>query len=411
MEVEQLDVHGARAALVWEPDVPIVSTSIRIAAGSRDDPAERHGLAHVLEHTMFAGSDFRGRGEFGRLIEHTGGIVNASTLADWTTYFHVVPAESFGVVLKSETARFATADDRFDQKSITADAQIVLRERHQRVSSPAYGDAAERLLAAVYPATSPYRHLPVGDPDHVGRVSAADCRAFFTRNYLSENVSVVILGRFDRAATRAEVTELLGTFRQGTARAPIPADRSPRTVRVEVATENRDRVFLGIPLAPMSEREFDLAEVGSILLGRGPSSILARLLVQEAALAEYVSLRVIPHQWSGSMGIVELAPSPGVGVAQLLAGFDAAMDSVVHRAVAADDIARARAVYLSSWLAEDDSLLHRADGLTLSMQIHGAIDRYFGQPARIEAMTADDFQHAARVWHSPRARAEVVYLR
>ncbi|MFD6162963.1 M16 family metallopeptidase [Nocardia sp. NPDC060256] len=411
MEIEHLDVHGARAALVWEPDVPIVSTSIRIAAGSRDDPAARHGLAHVLEHTMFAGSDSRGRGEFGRLIETAGGVVNANTLADWTTYWHVVPAESFPLVLKSETARFAAACDRFTEDSVGADAQIVLRERHQRVSSPVYGDAAERLLAAVHPVGSPYRHLPVGDPEHVGRVGAADCRAFFERNYVSENVFAVILGRFDRAAARTETAELLGMFGSGTARAPIPDDRRMTTVRVVVATESRDRVFLGVPLAPMNERGFELAEIGSIVLGRGPSSILARLLVQESALAESVSLRVIPHQWCGSLGIVELAPRPGVGVEQIIDGFDAAMDSVVRRGVAADDIGRARAVYLSSWLAEDDSLLHRADGLTLSMQIHGGIDRYLEQSGRIEAMTADDFQRAARLWNSPRARAEVVYVR
>ncbi|MFJ4680346.1 M16 family metallopeptidase [Kitasatospora sp. NPDC088783] len=411
MRVEHLRVRGAEAVLVHEPALPLVAVNVRIAAGSRDDPPGRHGLAHVVEHMTFSGTDGRARGEHARLVEGMGGFLNARTSADWTTYLHLVPADALAEVLTLEADRFSQITTGFDETGLAADREIVLRERDERLS-PAFGDATATLLAGIHPAPSPYSHLPVGDADHVRAVTVEDCRRFFSRHYVAPNVTMAVLGGFDPDRTRAGATRLLESFRDAPAvrRTAVPGGpRSPKQLRLELDGDHRSRVYLGVHLPPMSDpAAFDLARLGSVVLARGTSGILTRLLVHERPVLQRLSLRTVPRRWDGSLGVLELVPLPGVTADRAVDAFDSAMEALLRHGPEEADITRARAIHLSDRAAEDDSLIHRAANLTLALQMHGVLDRHAG---RIEAVDRDGFHRAIGLWHRPDDRVKAVYTR
>jgi len=407
---EQLRVGSAEAVLIQEPGLPLVATNIRIAAGSRDDPENRHGIAHIVEHLMFSGTTSLGRSEHARLIERNGGFLNAKTSADWTTYLHVTPSDMLGTVLELELARFS--ETIFTERSLDADKAIVLQERFQRVSVPAYGDATERLLSAVYLGRAPYSHLPVGDKEGVAAATIEECRDFVTANYHAGNMRMIVLGGFDMAVALRLVPQLLAAFPD----LPKPAPRSAvsvvsEKVRLELNTNSKDRVFMAISLPPMSDPDLDLAQMGAVLLSHGLTAVLTRRLVGDLNVAKSVRLRAVPRQWSASMGVIELAPQHGVSVHRVIDEFDHTMDNLVRKGADEHDSARARSLYLASWSGEDDSLMQRADSLSLALQVEGTIDSYLSHLQRIRSLTAEHFSRAVAMWHQPTSRVELAYVR
>src|SRR5437899_2142527 len=131
MNIERLRTRGAEAVLVEEPGFPLTAVNVRVATGSRDDFPDRHGLAHVVEHRMLSGTDAMTRGAHARAVERMGGFLNAKTSADWTAYSHVVPSELAETVLGMEAVRFSAAARGFPDTGLSADREIVLRERDQ----------------------------------------------------------------------------------------------------------------------------------------------------------------------------------------------------------------------------------------------------------------------------------------
>src|SRR5215213_2365698 len=54
LAVEQVELaNGLKLVVVPEPDAHVVSVTIRYGVGSVDDPSDRQGIAHIVEHLMF----------------------------------------------------------------------------------------------------------------------------------------------------------------------------------------------------------------------------------------------------------------------------------------------------------------------------------------------------------------------
>jgi insulysin len=65
----------------------MASISIAVNAGCFNDPKERPGMAHFLEHMIFMGSEkYPDENEFNKLISSNGGYSNAYTENEYTNY-------------------------------------------------------------------------------------------------------------------------------------------------------------------------------------------------------------------------------------------------------------------------------------------------------------------------------------
>ena len=63
--------NGLKVILVSDEDADKAAASMNVAVGSGDDPAEREGLSHFLEHMLFLGTEkYPDPGEY-RSEEHT----------------------------------------------------------------------------------------------------------------------------------------------------------------------------------------------------------------------------------------------------------------------------------------------------------------------------------------------------
>ena len=79
---------------------PIISHWVWYRVGSRDEQPGLTGISHWVEHMQFKGTPPFPAGVLDKAISREGGIWNAFTYLDWTTYFETLPADKIDLALQ-----------------------------------------------------------------------------------------------------------------------------------------------------------------------------------------------------------------------------------------------------------------------------------------------------------------------
>ena len=74
----------------------LINISSWVKTGSINENDENNGISHFLEHLMFKGTNKHKAGEFDKILESKGAIVNAATWKDYTFYYVTIPKGSDG---------------------------------------------------------------------------------------------------------------------------------------------------------------------------------------------------------------------------------------------------------------------------------------------------------------------------
>lgn len=86
--------NGLRVLLVSDTTTEKSAASMNVGVGAYQNPADRQGLAHFLEHMLFLGTEkYPQPGEYQEFIAQHGGKFNAFTAAENTNYYFDVSSE------------------------------------------------------------------------------------------------------------------------------------------------------------------------------------------------------------------------------------------------------------------------------------------------------------------------------
>ena len=206
--------NGLRVLLAPDRSAPVVAVNVTYDVGSRDEAAGKGGLAHLLEHLMFQGSENVGKGEHNLLVSSVGGNTNATTAADRTSYYEALPANQLKLALFLEGDRMRSLD--LTQTNLDNQRLVVKEERAQ--SSDGRGPGAmESLLSLAYTRFA-YAHNPIGADADLESLTLTDVRSFYTTYYSPNNAVLTIAGDFDTETAK----QLIDRYFGGISRRPDP---------------------------------------------------------------------------------------------------------------------------------------------------------------------------------------------
>ncbi len=302
-----------RVLLVSAPESDKAAASMNVAVGSGNDPANREGLAHFLEHMLFLGTEeYPDPGEYQQFIKSHGGSHNAFTAFRDTNYFFDIQAEHLDAALD----RFA---EQFASPLFTA--ELVDRERqavHSEFSAKQKEDGRRfySVKKAISNPDHPFHQFAVGNLttlENTGeRPLRPDLVDFWKTHYSANLMTLAVYGPQPLDELEAMVSDRFSRIenRQLEAKVydqPLFAPKTlPARVQVDALKDIRT-LSLSFPV-PSQQAHYRIKPVGYIakLLGHeGPGSLFDQL--KQAGLVE--SLSAGSGMDTGTQEMVEISMS------------------------------------------------------------------------------------------------------
>lgn len=320
--------NGLDVVLHDDDSYPLIAVRVVYHVGSMHDPAGKRGVAHVLEHAMFGGSDHVADGEFWSYLARAGGDgINAETRSAATIYVESIPANQLELALWLESDRMGFFRVGLARTTIEKERAIVVQEFKQRRRGSDEGIAMSGMADILFPAGHP-RHGE--DARSLARIAFSDVAAMRREYYGPNNATLVLSGSLPDDVD-ALVEQYFGTLRGGVrpARPPVPRDAAARPdghLRTSlVRTPTR---FLGWRTSPLYAPGDADADVVAQLLMAGGTVAEAAVGSRVASLSAFQVSDV-----AGSMFVVRLGGHVDADPDTMSAEFDA-----VLRRIAAGDV-------------------------------------------------------------------------
>ncbi|MBI4772597.1 MAG: insulinase family protein [Deltaproteobacteria bacterium] len=242
-------------SLVFESIPRLGSTAVGflVRTGSRDEPRNRAGMSHFLEHMCFKGTAGRSWDQINREVDDLGALWNAYTWWEGTAYFHWVQAE------RAEDSIDILADmmrPKLDEADFNMEKGVILEEIAMYNDNPS-ALIADRLIQAAF-GDHPLGTSVLGTAETVTAVSHSDMTAYFRRRYTPNNMVFLATGAIERERLVETVRRHTATWTSGeTGRSqsvPVFHSETRPAHRPEVAREHLALAWpgpeVGSPWAP-----------------------------------------------------------------------------------------------------------------------------------------------------------------
>jgi len=211
--------NGLRVTIVSDPMLTHEAVVIRVGVGSAHEAADEHGLAHMVEHLMFAGTERYPREAWWDLQDGLGATSNAFTRRDDTTYHTVLPPLGVGTVLEMEADRLANFDVQHEQ--LERERGVVLDELRLRYGMEPHARLGVRLQRELL-GEHPYGRPVGGEAAAVDALDIAAVTAFHERHYGARNVHLVLVGPLAAVPLLLRIEALYGALPAGQRPTPPP---------------------------------------------------------------------------------------------------------------------------------------------------------------------------------------------
>jgi len=397
--------NGLQVVVIPNHRVPVVTHMVWYKAGSADEPPGKSGVAHLLEHLMFKGTKKHKTGDFSRIVARNGGSENAFTSLDYTAYFQTVAADRLELMMGLEADRMSNL--LFDRKEVDTERLVVLEERRMRTDNDPGSILGEHVNAALF-LNYPYRQPVIGWEHEIKALTVADLRDFYKRWYYPGNAILVVAGDITAQQLKPMAERTYGKVpgrpkmvRHRPMEPPQSASRRVELKSARVRQPSWQRIYLApsritpIMGGPGVEHA-DALEILAEVLGGGSSGPLYRSLVIERKLAISAGANYDASGLGPGRFTFYAAPRPGVSIGKLQAAVEAEVAKIIDKGVADKDVARAKTRVLAEAVYALDSLATGAHVLGAALASGRTIDDVESWPDRIEAVTTEAVNAAAR---------------
>ena len=382
---------------------PVVSYHTWLRVGSRHERETKTGLAHLLEHLMFNGTESLPQGAYDQMLEEAGAETNASTWLDFTQYSVNAPRQALKLVIKLEAERLEKLVLKVPQ--VESEKEVVANERRYRVDDDVDGAMNELLWATAF--TQHAYHCPtIGWMKDIQSFTADDCEKFYKTYYAPNNATVIVVGDFRTANLLKLIAQAYGKMPSSVIPPedvhPEPPQTTEKREQLTKPTPT-EKLCIGYHAPSLGDFDYGPLNVLTEVLCGGRASRLVQKLVHELEFATDVRASVGPFHDPGLLEFGASARNQHTAE-ELLGHIDAELKRVCDEPVTDEELERA----LSRLELGLVSSLETVDGKASTI---GFFDTILAEPAaafsRLQAMrrvTQSDIIRVARRYLNPDSR-------
>jgi zinc protease len=272
--------NGLQVLLFPDNSKAKVTVNVTYMVGSRHEGAGETGMAHLLEHMLFKGTQKR-KEIMAELSAH-GNDFNGSTSWDRTNYFETVPGTDADLRWALEMEADRMVNSRVAKSDLDTEMTVV-RNEFERDENEPDGVLEERVLSTAYLWHS-YGRSPIGTLSDIEKVPIEKLQAFYRNYYQPDDAMLLIAGKFDPTKALGWITELFGTIPKPTRKLqPTYTEEPTQDGEREVVLRrvgDHQSVMMAFHVPSGSHKDSPALDVLSGILSEAPSGRLYKALVE-----------------------------------------------------------------------------------------------------------------------------------
>ncbi len=259
-------------------NLPIVCNSVSVKFGSEFESASLKGISHFIEHLVFKGTKSRTQQQISEEVEKKGGIINAFTSEEITSYWNKLPSRYLeeGINISSDLA----LNPLFREEDLEKERKVILEEIKMYNDNPQLY-VIEKIKELLY--EKPFGMFAAGTIETVSKISKQDILHIFNSSYSTNNMILTVVGNADFneicklgekifPPTNKEVQEV------------EPIKKYSTVIEKRKGIEQA-HLALGFHVPTMRDEKRYAAEVLDVILTRGMSSRLFQEIREKRGLA------------------------------------------------------------------------------------------------------------------------------
>ena len=291
--------NGVRVVSEEVNHVRSVSIGIWVKSGSRYENNNSNGTAHFIEHMLFKGTDRRSAFDIASEIDSVGGIINAFTGKEWTSFYIKIPDYHFPLAI--DLLADIVQNSRLLEEEITKEKSVVLQEISMVEDSP--DDYIHDYFESVFWNGHPLALPVLGTKDQILNLERDNLVSFFNNRYAGDNLILSAAGHMKHDT----LVDLVGAAFGSMSKKAVETTISQPEVSSRVAFLERDleqvHIMMGT-LAPSvtSPKRYPSFLLNAIL-GGSMSSRLFQEIREKRGLAYAINSYIAPYVDTGMLGI------------------------------------------------------------------------------------------------------------
>jgi len=176
MNFKKYKLNNGVTILFEKRDLPIVSLSISNPFAASHESSKIKGIAHFIEHLLFTGTQTRTHEDISREIEKKGGILNAFTAEDVTSYWFKLPAEH--VLAGLDILTDMLNNTKFDSEKFEKEKKVIIEEIKMYHDNPG-SHIWEKIQENLY--EKPFGEGIIGSKETVSSLSRDFVKSYYRK--------------------------------------------------------------------------------------------------------------------------------------------------------------------------------------------------------------------------------------
>lgn len=276
--------NGLRVLTTPMPHTRSVSLGIFTGVGSRYEAEAERGISHFIEHMMFKGTERRPSAQqIAEAIEGLGGVMNANTGNEVTTYWAKVAQHHLPVALDVLLDMFRHS--KLEPGEVEQERQVIIQEISAMMDMP---DSWVHVLISqlLWPA-HPVGWEIAGTKESVAGITRQDMLDYIASTYTPGNTVISLAGKVDHDRVLDQLAKELEAWEGELARSFLPATDAPPGPNLRVEFKETEQAHLCVGLRGLSMNDPDRFKLRllNVILGEGMSSRLFLEIREKRGLA------------------------------------------------------------------------------------------------------------------------------
>ncbi|MFK7971352.1 MAG: M16 family metallopeptidase [Bacteroidia bacterium] len=398
--------NGIRVLHLYIPYTRAAHCAYVFDAGSRDDPDDREGLAHFLEHMIFKGTERRKTFHVLNYLESVGGEINAYTTKEKTCIYASLAAEHAerAVDLLTDIAFHAT----FPEKEIVKERQVISEEIDLYRDAPdeAIFEDFDVQLFPDHPLGAPI----LGSKDSISNIGQDDLNQYVGSRFTQGKVMFAIAGN----VTEKQMTRLVDKYIRpqelpsGSLVRNKPGLYKPSIIESTIPGQQAHELMGGRAFHMRHEQYHAFLLLINMLGGPAMNSRLNLNIREKFGLTYSINSFYAPYLDSGIWGVYYACEQKNLKRVRRLV--DKELNRLVDKPLGSLQLHQVKKQLIGQLILSHENPLNQLLSASKDLLDFGVFQNFHDQLGKLEQVTVAQIQEAARLIFDQDIRSRNTYL-